>query len=95
MLGSDQEGEEQEGGFGDVGVIGSESFGEAGKLGHRVRELEREELELESDSEPRLDTLLNVLVIVEDAVLKRERAGDEVREVERVGEDGDCGDEGL
>jgi hypothetical protein len=53
----------------------------------------REELELESDNDPRLDTLLIVLVIVEEAVLKSDLAGEVVKETVRVGEggEGDCG----
>lgn len=58
-----------------------------------MRELGGGEPELASDNEPRLDTLLSVLVIVEEAVLKSDLAGEVVKETVRVGEggEGDCG----
>ena len=70
-----------------MGVVNFPSFGFAGKLGHRLRI--RGEPELASDREPRLETLLMVLVIVEEAELNSDLAGKVVKEMLRVGEGGE------
>lgn len=50
-----------------------------------------EELLLQSDNEPRLETLLSEFVIVDEAVLKSDLAGEVVRDIVRIGDRGDGG----
>lgn len=75
-------------GFGAASALDSENDGETGDVGNAGREFlgeaGSEEFELESESEARLDTLLSVLVIEEEAVPKSDREGEEVKEVGRV-----------
>jgi len=82
-------------GIGDGGLAGLEtgggeedgegaalaSFGEEGRLGHRVREnVDPDEFDAESDKEEELECLLSDLVIEEDALLKSDLAGEVVKE---------------
>lgn len=75
-------------------MLGSDHDGEDGDEGESGNEGEDgDDLLEQSDNELRLETLLNVFVIVEEAVLKSDFAGEDVTEMERVGDGGsrDCG----
>lgn len=73
-------------------------MGELGELVSRecdvLVELE-EMLELESERDPRLDTLLSLFVIVVEAVLKSDLAAEVVKELDCVGEVGESCEHSL